>query len=165
MRVGHGYDLHRLEPKPPAGNGRPFVLGGVAIDCPTGPIAHSDGDALLHAITDAILGALGMNDIGGLFPDTDPRNESADSSLFLREAAKQMRGAGWEIGNIDATVICEIPKIGPHKLSIASNIARILGCPASTVNVKGKTHEKVDAVGQGKAIEVHVVALLTRKAS
>lgn len=140
-------------------------MGGVSIDCPTGPIAHSDGDALLHAITDAILGALGMNDIGGLFPDTDPRNESADSSLFLREAAERMRGAGWEIGNIDATVICEIPKIGPHKVAIASNIARILGCPASTVNVKGKTHEKVDAVGQGKAIEVHVVALLTRKAS
>lgn len=160
MRVGHGYDLHRLEPHPPAGRGKPCVIGGILIENPTGPIAHSDGDVLLHAVTDSILGALGMPDIGQLFPDNDARHENADSAIFLREAARRMREAGWEIGNIDCTVICEQPKIGPRKAEIAANIARLLDCAITLVNVKGKTHERVDAVGEGRAIEVHVTTLL-----
>ena len=160
MRVGHGYDLHRLEACPPAGKGKQFVLGGIQIEHSTGLVAHSDGDVLLHAVTDAILGALGLPDIGQLFPDNDPKNESADSSIFLREAVDRMRKAGWEIGNIDCTIICEQPKIGPRRGEIVANIARLIGCTADSINVKGKTHEKVDAVGEGRAIEVHVCALL-----
>ncbi len=160
MRVGHGYDLHRLEPHPPRGQGRPFVLGGVAFDHPTGPVAHSDGDALLHALTDAILGAIGSADIGQLFPDSDHANEGANSARFLREAITRMRGAGFEVGNIDCTVICERPKIGPRRGEIVNHLARLLGCDPVCINVKGKSHEQVDAVGEGRAIEVHVVALL-----
>lgn len=160
MRIGHGYDLHRLEPVAPAGQGRPFILGGVRIEHERGPVGHSDGDVLLHAVTDAILGALGLPDIGQLFPDTDPRWEGGDSALFLTEAAARMRAAGYEIGNMDMTVICERPKIGPRKAEIVARIAQILGCPANRLNLKGKTHEKVDAVGEGLAIEAHVVALL-----
>ena len=160
MRIGHGYDLHRLEPVAPAGQGRPFILGGVRIEHERGPVGHSDGDVLLHAVTDAILGALGLPDIGQLFPDTDPRWEGRDSSMFLTEAGTRMRAAGYEIGNMDMTVICERPKIGPRKAEIVARIAQILGCPADRLNLKGKTHEKVDAVGEGRAIEAHVVALL-----
>ena len=160
MRIGHGYDLHRLEPVAPAGQGRPFIRGGVRIEHERGPVGHSDGDVLLHAVTDAVLGALGLPDIGQLFPDTDPRWEGGDSALFLTEAATRMRAAGYEIGNMDMTVICERPKIGPRKGEIVARIAQILGCPADRLNLKGKTHEKVDAVGEGRAIEAHVVALL-----
>ena len=163
LRIGHGYDLHRLEPVAPAGAGRPFVLGGVRFDHDRGPVGHSDGDALLHAVTDAILGALGMPDIGQLFPDTDPRHEGQDSAEFLAEAARRMRAAGWEVGNIDMTVVCERPKIGPRKQEMLARISHILGVPAANLNLKGKTHEKVDAVGEGRAIETHVVALLVRR--
>ena len=130
------------------------------MDHDRGPVGHSDGDVLLHAVTDAILGALGLPDIGQLFPDTDPRWEGGDSALFLREAATRMRAAGHEIGNMDMTVICERPKIGPRKTEIVARIAQILECPADRLNLKGKTHEKVDAVGEGRAIEAHVVVLL-----
>ena len=160
MRIGHGYDLHRLEPLAPDGAGRPFVLGGVRVPHDRGPVGHSDGDALLHAVTDAILGAIGEPDIGQLFADTDPRWNGQDSALFLQEAVRRMQAAGLRLGNIDATVICERPKIGPVKAAMRANLARLLGCPESAVNLKGKTHEKVDAVGEGRAIEVHVVALL-----
>lgn len=160
MRIGHGYDLHRLEPRPPRGNGRPFVLGGLVFDHDAGPIAHSDGDALMHAVTDAILGALGEPDIGQLFPDTDAKNAGADSSQFLVEAVARMRRRRHQIGNIDCTVICERPKIGPRRAEIANRLASLLGCPPEAVNIKGKTHERVDAVGEERAIEVHVVALL-----
>lgn len=166
FRVGHGYDLHRLEPTAPRGRGRPFVLGGVAFpDHPTGPAAHSDGDALLHAITDAILGALGEPDIGRLFPDNDPVNAGRDSADFLREAVHRMRAAAYELGNLDATVICEKPKIGPRRDAIVENLAALIGCDRSRLNVKGKTHEQVDAVGEGRAVEVHVAALLIRLGS
>ncbi len=165
MRIGHGYDLHRLEPRPPHGNGRAFVLGGIRIESATGPIAHSDGDVLLHAVTDAILGALALPDIGQLFPDNDPQHDGADSSIFLRDAIRRMREAGWDIANIDCTVICEQPKIGSYKSEIATNIARLIGCPVTLVNLKGKTHERVDAIGEGRAIEVHVVALLKSRNS
>jgi 2-C-methyl-D-erythritol 2,4-cyclodiphosphate synthase len=165
FRIGHGYDLHRLEPRPPHGNGRVLVLGGVKFpDHPAGPISHSDGDAVYHAVTDAILGALGLPDIGQLFPDDDSKNESADSAIFLREAASRMNtfsGGGFTLGNLDITVICERPKLSAHKPQMIANIAGLLNCDESHVNLKGKTHEKVDAVGEGRAVEVHVVALLS----
>src|ERR1044071_3732166 len=111
LRIGHGYDLHRLEPVPPAGQGRPLVLGGVRLAHDRGPISHSDGDALYHAVTDAILGALGESDIGQLFPDTDPRHESQDSRTFLTEAAQRAAKAGLTVSSLDATVILERPKL------------------------------------------------------
>lgn len=162
LRVGHGYDLHRLEPRPPAGPGRPLIVGGVTLDFDRGPIAHSDGDALLHAVTDAVLSAAGLPDIGQLFPDNDPRHESRDSREFLKEAATRVRGLGWAIANIDATVILEKPKLSPHKEAMQSVIAAALGIDRTRVGLKGKTHERVDAVGESRAIEVHAVALLVR---
>ena len=161
-RIGHGYDLHRLEPLAPQGCGRTFVLGGVQVPNDRGPVSHSDGDALLHAVTDAILGALGQPDIGQLFPDTDETWRGKESSHFLSEAARRMREATMEIENLDATIICERPTISAHKAAMRSNLARLLGCPESCVNLKGKTHEKVDAVGEGRAIEVHAVVLLRK---
>jgi len=125
-----------------------------------GPVGHSDGDTLLHAVTDAILGALGEPDIGRLFPDTAPENEGADSRIFLEEAVRRMDSRGLRIGNMDATIICERPKIAPHADSMAAGLAEILRCDPGQINIKGKTHEGVDAVGEGRAIEVHVVALL-----
>lgn len=166
FRVGHGYDLHRLEARAPAGRGRPMIVGGVILDDPEfalGPVAHSDGDVLYHAVTDALLGALGLPDIGQLFPDTAAAHEGQDSADFLREAVRRVRGAGYEVGNLDATVILERPKLGPRKKEIRANLARLLGVPVERVNIKGKTHEKVDAVGEGRAIEAHAVVLLTRR--
>lgn len=162
FRIGHGYDLHRLEAVAPNGPGRPFILGGVGLDHPLGPVGHSDGDALYHAVTDALLGALAMPDIGQLFPDSDPRHDNQDSAVFLNEAIRRVRARGWRPVNIDCTVILEKPKIGPIKERIMINLARLLDLPLDGVNVKGKTHEKVDAVGEGRAIEVHVVCLLER---
>ena len=162
MRIGHGYDLHRLEEAPPAGRGRPLILGGVPLQSSRGPVAHSDGDALYHACTDALLGALAMEDIGQLFPDTDPRHESQNSEVFLREAAARVAASGYRLCNLDATVILERPKIGPFKLQMRDNIARVLGVDVSRINLKGKTHEQVDAIGEGRAIEVHVVVLLAK---
>lgn len=170
-RVGHGYDLHRLEPvgaapgSPPGGGegrGRPFIVGGVRIDHPVGPVGHSDGDALYHAVTDALLGALGLEDIGQLFPDTDPRHDNEDSSVYVLEAARRVGDSGYRVANVDCTVILERPKLSPVKQRVRENIARLLGIDVGLVNVKGKTHERVDAVGEGRAIEVHVVALLER---
>lgn len=160
LRIGHGYDLHRLEPVAPHGAGRPFILAGVRIEHERGPVGHSDGDAVLHAVTDAILGALGEPDIGQLFPDNAPENAGRDSADFLREAVTRMHARGYSLGNLDITVICEKPKLSPHKQRMVENLTSLLGCDASQVNLKGKTHEKVDAVGEGRAIEVHVVALL-----
>ncbi len=160
VRVGHGYDLHRLEPAD--SGGRLMVLGGVRLAHDRGPVGHSDGDALLHAVTDAILGALGLPDIGELFPDTDPAWAGADSGVFLREAVRRMTEAGWSIVNLDATVILERPKLMPVKGAIRARLAELLGVDVPRVNVKGKTHEKVDAVGEGRAVEVHAVVLLAR---
>lgn len=162
FRVGHGYDLHRLEPVQPTGEGRPLVLGGVQIDHDMGPVSHSDGDAALHAVTDAILGALGEPDIGQLFPNTDPRWESATSDQFLLEAAERCSKAGYRVSNLDLTIILERPRLSPIKNQMRDTIARLLGVDASLVNVKGKTHEKVDAVGEGRAVEAHAVVLLMR---
>ena len=161
-RIGHGYDLHRLDPVAPEGEGRPFILGGVRFDYPLGPVGHSDGDVLYHAVTDAILGAIGGKDIGVLFPDTDPEYEAAESDVFVEVAAHKMRQAGYEIGNIDITVICERPKLSETRGEMIHNVARLLGCDSRQVNIKGKTHEGVDAIGEGRAVEVHAVVLLTR---
>jgi len=139
-----------------------MVLGGVRLEHDAGPVAHSDGDALFHAVTDAILGALAMPDIGQLFPDTDPRHEAQDSVVFLAEAVRRAHASGWSIANLDATVILERPKLSPVKEQIRANLARVLGVNLSSVNVKGKTHERVDAVGEGRAIEVHVIIGLAR---
>lgn len=162
-RIGHGYDLHRLEPNGEGGTGRTFILGGVKIEHDRGPVAHSDGDALLHAITDALLGAIGAPDIGQLFPDNDPRNESEDSLVFLQAAASKVRSAGYEIGNLDATIICERPKLSPHKELMKQTIASGLEIDLDQINLKGKTHEQVDAVGRNEAVEVHCVVLLFGK--
>ena len=162
VRIGHGYDLHRLEVQAPNGEGRAFVLGGVEIEHDRGPVAHSDGDALLHAVTDGLLGAIGAPDIGQLFPNDDPRNESQDSRVFLEEAVKRVMGEGFGVVNLDVTVICERPKLSGHKDLMRANVAAGLGIEIERVNIKGKTHEGVDSVGRGEAIEVHCVVLLAR---
>ncbi len=159
LRIGHGYDLHRLEA---AGLGRSLVIGGVLFPSDVAAVGHSDADALLHAITDAILGALALPDIGQLFPDTDEKWRGADSGVFLNEALRRATEAGWQVGNVDATVILERPKLGERKEEVRRNIARLLRIEPGRVNVKGKTHERVDAVGEGRAIEAHAVVLLVR---
>ena len=159
-RIGHGYDLHRLELQDPEGPGRPFILAGVTLDHEKGPVSHSDGDAVYHAVTDALLGALGQEDIGQIFPNDAPEWSGEDSSLFLLEASKRVAQAGYEIGNIDVTIICQRPKIGPHKNAMKKNLATTLQTSNTTVNLKAKTHEEVDAVGEGRAVEVHAVVLL-----
>ncbi len=179
VRIGHGWDMHRLEPRPPVGKGRAMIVGGVVLPDPTpgggggwgvgerggapvGPVGHSDGDVLYHAVTDALLGAIAQQDIGQLFPDTDPRHDGQDSAVFLEEAVRRVHAAGYVVGNLDTTVVLERPKISPHKERIRANLARLLGVGVERVNVKGKTHEKVDAVGEGRAIESHASVLLLR---
>jgi 2-C-methyl-D-erythritol 2,4-cyclodiphosphate synthase len=142
---------------------RPLLLGGVRLDSDRGTVAHSDGDALLHAVTDAILSAAGLPDIGQLFPDTDAANRDRNSIEFLKEAGRRARDLGWTIANIDATVVLEKPKISPRKDEMRSNIAAALDIDVSRVSVKGKTHEKVDAVGESRAVEVHALALMVRQ--
>ncbi|MEM7625906.1 MAG: 2-C-methyl-D-erythritol 2,4-cyclodiphosphate synthase [Planctomycetota bacterium] len=153
-RIGHGFDLHRLE------EDRPLVVGGVTLEHDRGCAAHSDGDVVYHAVTDAILGALGQDDIGQLFPDDDPRWKDADSSVFVREAVMRMDGAGYQVGNLDVTVILQRPKLSPHKAVIHMHLADLLHCAVSRINLKGKTHEGVDALGENRAIACHTVVLL-----
>lgn len=155
-RVGHGFDLHRLEP------GLDLVVCGVKLDHDRGCDAHSDGDVVYHAVTDAVLGALGLEDIGQLFPDHDAAWKDADSAEFVREAAKRMRDADYTVGNLDLTVILERPKLGPHKDAMKAKLADLLGCDVTQVNLKAKTHEGVDALGENRAIAGHAVVLLTR---
>jgi 2-C-methyl-D-erythritol 2,4-cyclodiphosphate synthase len=162
FRVGHGYDLHRLEPLRPRGQGKPFVLAGVRLEHPLGPVGHSDGDTLLHAVTDALLGALGQPDIGQLFPDTDLKWAGAASRVFVEEAVRRVAGAGYALGNIDCTIICQSPKIAPVKDRLRGALAEMLGAPVDRVNVKGKTHELL-ADRADKAVEVHVVVMLERR--
>lgn len=161
-RIGHGYDLHRLEDRAPAGPGRPLIVGGMTLDWPRGPISHSDGDVLYHALVDGMMGALAMPDIGQMFPDNAAENDGRDSREFVIEAVRRVREAGWCVVNVDATVILEKPRIGPVKDTMRANIAGLLGIDVAAVNVKGKSHERVDAVGEGRAVEAHVVVLLTR---
>ncbi len=167
MRIGHGYDLHRLEPVDPgAGSnrgGRPLILAGVRIESDRGPVGHSDGDAVFHAITDALLGALGQDDIGTLFPDDDPANDGRASIDFVREAMRRVREAGYALGNLDCTVILERPRLKPLRERLKFSIAAALDVEPGRVNLKGKSHEGVDAIGEGRAIEVHALVLLERR--
>jgi 2-C-methyl-D-erythritol 2,4-cyclodiphosphate synthase len=163
-RIGHGYDLHRLEPIGPGSRARPLIIGGVRLESAAGPIAHSDGDVLYHAVVDGLLGALALPDIGQLFPDNAAENDGRDSADFMREAVKQIHARGYEVVNLDATVVLERPRSGPLKQVMRDNLAGLLGVSVSCVNVKGKSHEKVDAVGEGRAVEAHVVVLLKARA-
>ncbi|WP_288252292.1 2-C-methyl-D-erythritol 2,4-cyclodiphosphate synthase [uncultured Hydrogenophaga sp.] len=158
IRIGEGWDVHRLV------TGRPLVLGGITVPHTHGLLGHSDADALLHAITDALLGAAALGDIGRHFPDTDERFKGADSGALLAEAARRVRAEGYEIGNIDSTVIAQAPKLAPHIPAMVERIAALLGLLPAQVNVKAKTAEKMGPVGQGEAIEARAVALLTRRA-
>src|SRR3954468_18403852 len=153
-RAGTGYDLHRLV------DGRPLVIGGVTIASDRGGLGHSNADVACHAATDAILGAIGLGDIGRHFPDTDPRWKDADSLALLAQAAKMAAEAGYEVGNLDVTVILESPKIKDHVDRMRARVAGALGIEVSRVSIKGKTNEGVDAVGRGEAIAAHAVALL-----
>ena len=154
MRVGYGYDSHRLE------SGRKFILGGVEIDHDKGLLGHSDADVLLHAITDALLGAAGLGDIGRHFPDTDPAYKGADSRELLRQAVQLVVKGGWAIVNVDATIIAQEPKLAPHMDRIRESVAQCIGIDLQRVNVKAKTKEGCDAVGERRAMEVHAIALL-----
>ena len=154
FRIGEGWDVHALVP------GRPLIIGGVTIPHSMGLLGHSDADVLLHAITDALLGAAALGDIGRHFPDTDARFKGADSSALLAEAACRVRETGYEIGNVDSTVIAQAPKLAPHIPAMVASIARTLGVEPGQVNVKAKTAEKLGPVGQGLSIEARAVALL-----
>jgi 2-C-methyl-D-erythritol 2,4-cyclodiphosphate synthase len=156
FRIGQGFDVHALVP------GRPLIIGGVTIPFAKGLLGHSDADVLLHTITDAILGAAGLGDIGRHFPDTDPRFEGADSRVLLREAAAAARAAGWQTVNVDATVIARAPKILPHVPAMIANIAADLGVDRTVINVKGKTTEKLGFTGRGEGIASQAVALMAR---
>ena len=154
FRIGEGWDVHALVP------GRPLIIGGSTIPHSLGLLGHSDADVLLHAITDALLGAAALGDIGRHFPDTDPRFKGSDSLVLLTEVVRRVREAGFEIGNVDSTVIAQAPKLGPHIPGMCERIAQALGVPVACVNVKAKTAEKLGPVGQGLSIEARAVALL-----
>ncbi|MGB3276069.1 MAG: 2-C-methyl-D-erythritol 2,4-cyclodiphosphate synthase [Castellaniella sp.] len=156
FRIGQGHDLHVLA------EGRPLILGGVHIPYERGLVGHSDADALLHAITDAVLGAAGLGDIGRHFSDRDPRWAGADSRLFLREAARLAREAGWSVVNVDATVHAQAPKIAPHAPAMVACIAADLEIDPALVNVKAKTNEGLGYLGRGEGIATSAVALLAR---
>ncbi len=159
LRVGLGYDLHRLEV------GRPLVLGGVRIPYERGLRGHSDGDVLLHAVADALLGAAGLPDIGELFPDTDPALAGVDSAKLLARVADRVWGAGLNVVNIDAVVIAEEPRLAPYKEAIRQRIAELLAVEIDCVNVKGKTAEATGEIGTGEAIAAQAVALLAKRAA
>eukprot|EP00466_Bigelowiella_natans_P017701 jgi/Bigna1/92736/estExt_fgenesh1_pm.C_610007 len=156
VRIGHGWDIHRLEA------GLPLTIGGVKIPFEKGTVAHSDGDVLYHSLTDAILGAIGMPDIGQLFPDTDPRWKGADSHVFMSEAHKLMTERGYRIGNVDITLIVQKPKLKDIKPEMAENIVGLLKTQPSRVNIKARTHENVDSVGEVRALACHAVVLLEK---
>jgi 2-C-methyl-D-erythritol 2,4-cyclodiphosphate synthase len=154
FRVGTGFDVHALVP------GRRLLLGGVAIDHPRGLLAHSDGDVLLHAIADAVLGAAGFGDIGRMFPDNDDRWRGADSRALLRQIVARVREAGWSVENVDCTVIAQAPKIAPHVDAMRAAIASDLSVDVAAVNVKGKTTERLGFTGRGEGIAAQAVVLL-----
>ena len=156
FRVGQGYDVHRLVA------GRKLILGGVEIPHETGLLGHSDADALLHAITDALLGAVALGDIGRHFPDSDPRYRGADSRVLLRAAVALLAGKGWRPVNVDATIIAQQPKLAPHAAAMVANVAVDLGIPPDSVNIKGKTNERLGYLGRQEAIEAQAVVLVER---
>jgi 2-C-methyl-D-erythritol 2,4-cyclodiphosphate synthase len=155
-RIGVGLDSHRME------DGRRCILGGVEIPSDGGPVGHSDGDALLHALTDAVLGACGEGDIGDLFSPSDPRWKDADSTGFLTEALRRAAARGFRPASVDTVVVAERPRLGPWKERIRENLAAMLGLPLDRVGVKAKTAEGLGAIGAGRAIEAHAVVLLVR---
>ncbi|MDD6396248.1 MAG: 2-C-methyl-D-erythritol 2,4-cyclodiphosphate synthase [Firmicutes bacterium] len=154
MRIGHGYDVHRLT------ENRKLILGGVEIDYDKGLLGHSDADVLAHAISDALLGAAALGDIGKLFPDTDDRFLGADSMLLLSEVCQVIRQNGYEIGNIDSTVIAQAPKLSPHITAMRENIAKACSVSVSQISVKATTEEKLGFTGSGEGISAHAVVLL-----
>ncbi|MBD3425737.1 MAG: 2-C-methyl-D-erythritol 2,4-cyclodiphosphate synthase [Candidatus Omnitrophica bacterium] len=154
MRIGMGYDMHRLE------DGRPFILGGVAIAHDKGPVGHSDGDVLLHAVCDALLGAIGEDDIGAKFPDTDPSYSGIASSELLREVMYITDRAGYRVHNLDTVVVLEKPRIGPYRHRIIGSIADMLMVPAEFIAVKAKTAEGLGDIGRGEAVSAYATVLL-----
>jgi len=156
IRVGQGYDVHQLV------EGRDLILGGVNIPFEKGLLGHSDADALLHAITDALLGAAGLGDIGSHFPDTAAEFKDVDSRVLLREAYQSVQALGWKVVNVDTTVIAQKPKLAPHIPAMRANIAADLGLPESCVNIKGKTNEKLGYLGRMEAIEAQAAVLLIK---
>jgi 2-C-methyl-D-erythritol 2,4-cyclodiphosphate synthase len=157
VRCGIGYDLHRLA------EGRKLIVGGVEVPFDRGPVGHSDGDVLAHALCDALLGAAGLGDIGKLFPDTDPEWKGANSLLFLEHTRKLLSGKSFVIEYVDAVVILEKPKLGPHFPKMRDALARALSVSTDKISLKAKTNEGVDAIGRGEAISAHVVAMLSQK--
>ena len=157
MRIGHGYDVHRLV------EGRKLILGGVEVPFEKGLLGHSDADVLLHAVSDALLGAATLGDIGKHFPDTDPRYEGADSLMLLREVGRLLDETGYTVGNIDATVLCQAPKLAPHIPAMRQNIANALGLALDDVSVKATTEEHLGFTGEGLGIAAHAVALIEKK--
>ena len=158
IRIGEGWDIHALV------EGRKLILGGVEIPHSKGLLGHSDADALLHAITDALLGAAAMGDIGTHFPDTDAAFKGADSAVLLQQAVRRVRAQGFEIGNVDSTVVAQAPKLAPYIGAMRESIARALSVAVDQVNVKAKTAEKMGPIGEGRAMEARAVVLLTRRA-
>ncbi len=154
LRIGHGYDVHRLVPE------RKLILGGVEIPFPLGLLGHSDADVLLHAVADALLGALALGDIGKHFPDNDPQYAGADSMVLLRHVVNLIKKEGYQVGNLDATILCQRPKLAEYILKMRENIADCCGVPISAVSVKATTEEKLGFTGAGQGIAVHAVALL-----
>lgn len=154
IRIGHGYDVHRLV------ENRKLILGGVEIPFERGLLGHSDADVLLHAISDALLGAVALGDIGKHFPDTDPRYAGADSMLLLKEVVRLVRNEGYQVGNLDATILCQRPKLAGFIAAMRENIAACCKIPVSDVSVKATTEEKLGFTGSGEGIAVHAVALL-----
>ncbi len=153
-RVGLGYDIHRLV------EGRPLILGGVKIDHPKGPFAHSDGDVVLHAIIDALLGAAALGDIGELFPDTDPAHKDADSAILLKQVVSRVRDAGFKPTNVDVNIHAEKPKLSPHKPAIRDSVAKLLDLDPGCVNIKAKTNETLGPIGNEQAIACTTVVML-----
>ena len=154
IRIGHGYDVHRLV------EDRKLILGGVEIPFERGLLGHSDADVLLHAISDALLGAVALGDIGKHFPDTDPRYAGADSMLLLKEVVRLVRNEGYQVGNLDATILCQRPKLAGFIAAMRENIAACCEIPVSDVSVRATTEEKLGFTGSGEGIAVHAVALL-----
>ena len=156
IRVGSGHDTHRLV------EGRPLILGGIRVEHSRGLQGHSDADVVLHAATDALLGAVGLGDIGDLYPDTDPAIEGADSRRFLTETLARLNQLGWRVVNLDVTLFAQEPKLGPVKQTIRDNLAILLGVDSDRVSVKAKTGEKVGHIGRAEAIGCHAVVLVER---
>lgn len=157
FRIGIGFDVHRFVA------GRPLYLGGIEVPHDRGLLGHSDADVLLHAVIDAALGAAGIGDIGELFPDSDPRYKGVRSTLLLEEAMRRVAAAGWRVVNCDTVLICEEPKILPHRAAIRGSLAGLLGVPEDAVMVKGKTSEKLGFAGRGEGIAAQAVVLLERR--